>query len=348
MALEGFLQEFGLADILQLIYFQKKTGILNIEGEADKIKMKFIDGNIIGLESKKRIESKRIGKILIKKGFITQKDLTEALEIQKTESTLVGNIFLKRGLAPKEVLTEIIEEQITESIVQLFVWKEGRYEFVPQEIPVDDELPISLDTQHMLMGGMKIVDELSVVEGKLDLETIYRKIKEPQQEQLSDTEKEIFKLIDGDNDVSTIISISSLEDFETAKTILSLEEKGLIGLIAVLPLKKEKAVPARGVKSPIYAAILGIALIVLIVTFKGNYDAFSVFREAKISMDIERLKSNIDIYNAVNGQYPKNIEAVTQGKDSWGKIYIYKLTGGGFILFSAGPDGIEGTGDDVY
>ncbi len=349
MALEGFLQEFGLADILQLIYFQKKTGILNIEGEADRIKMKFINGNLVGLESKKRTESKKVGKILIKKGLINQKDLVSALETQKVEGVPIGNIFLKRGLAPKDVLTEIIHEQVTESVAQLFAWKEGRYEFVPQEIPVDEELPISLDTQHLLMGCVKIVDELSIVEGRLDLEAVYKKTKELKSEQLSDAEKEVFNLIDGDSDVSTIINVSPLEDFETSKTILSLEEMGLIEPIAVVPLmKKEKTVPAEGMKTPAYIAILGIVLIIVIFTLKGSYGAFKVLKKTESSMKIERLKDNIDIYNASKGQYPESLEAVTQEKDSWGRPYIYKLTESGFMLFSAGPDGIEGTEDDVY
>jgi hypothetical protein len=38
MALEGLLQEFGLADILQLIYFQKKTGVLNISEVPEAVR----------------------------------------------------------------------------------------------------------------------------------------------------------------------------------------------------------------------------------------------------------------------------------------------------------------------
>jgi hypothetical protein len=52
MALEGLLQEFGLADILQLIYFQKKTGVLNIVGKLDNIDLGFVDGFITGLKSR--------------------------------------------------------------------------------------------------------------------------------------------------------------------------------------------------------------------------------------------------------------------------------------------------------
>jgi hypothetical protein len=45
VALEGSLKDFGLADILQLIFFQRKTGYCILK-EADKIRLLFIDGNI--------------------------------------------------------------------------------------------------------------------------------------------------------------------------------------------------------------------------------------------------------------------------------------------------------------
>lgn len=349
MALEGFLQEFGLADILQLIYFQRKTGVLNIEGKADTIKLSFINGCITDLESRKGIKTHRLGKILIKKGLITQKDLNTALETQKTKGIKLGNIFVRQGLVSKDDIAEIMQEQIIEIIAQIFAWKEGRYEFIPQEISIDKELAISLDTQHLLMGGVRVVDELSVIEGKLDLDNIYKKVREPDSEQLSDAEKEILNLVDGDSDVSTIINISPYEDFETSKAIISLEEKGLIEPAPVLPIKKKTVTPAE-LRGSIYIAILVIVLIVLMFTFKGNFEAFKAFRETKISMNMERLKTNIEIHNVKHGRYPENLEIVTEEQDPWGKPYIYKLTGNGssFTLFSSGPDGIVGTNDDVH
>ena len=39
MALEGSIQEFGLADILQLLYLQKKTGVLYIKSKNDEVEI---------------------------------------------------------------------------------------------------------------------------------------------------------------------------------------------------------------------------------------------------------------------------------------------------------------------
>ncbi len=348
MALEGFLEEFGLADILQLIYFQRKTGILNITAKHDTIELSFIHGNIAGLKSKRRLESNRLGKILVKKGLITQKDLSTAIQMQKDEGIKIGNIFIKHGLVSKEALMEIIQSQIIETIVQVFTWKEGKYEFVPQEIPLDKILPIDLDTQHLLMDGLRIVDEWTVVEGKLDLNTTYKQVGDPESGELTDIEKEVLSLVDDSSDVITIANLSSFGDFDTSKAIISLEEKGIIVPIEIKPLDREETMPRKEMGYVYYLAILGAVLVVMFFVFKGNMEMFKAIKEAKAGFNIEKLRTKIDIYHAVNGGYPENLEVFEDVKDKWGRAYIYRLTVSGFTLFSQGPDGFEGTDDDVY
>jgi len=63
MALEGVLEEFGLTDILQLLYFQKKTGTLNVTSSTDVVKLSLIEGNITKIESKKQLGESRLGRM---------------------------------------------------------------------------------------------------------------------------------------------------------------------------------------------------------------------------------------------------------------------------------------------
>jgi general secretion pathway protein G len=47
-----------------------------------------------------------------------------------------------------------------------------------------------------------------------------------------------------------------------------------------------------------------------------------------------------------DGPYLKSVSV-----DTWGQPYVYrqgaKVPGGGYVLLSVGPDGIEGTADDI-
>ena len=120
-------------------------------------------------------ETNRFGKLLLKKGLIKEEDLQKALEEQQSTGEKLGSILIKKGVIGKEHIQEILTTQITEIVIQLFGWKDGDYEFSPQGVPVDKEMPVSLDTQHVLMEGLRIVDEWSLIEGKLSPGTIFEK-----------------------------------------------------------------------------------------------------------------------------------------------------------------------------
>ena len=349
--MEGVLEEFGLADILQLIYFQKKSGVLNVIGLKDTVKISLINGNISGVESRRKLGDFKLGSILVKKGLITSDNLNVALEIQKEEKIKLGLVFLRRGLVSEEVLQEAIKERITEAIANIFAWKEGKYEFIAQDISPDTELPVSIDTQHLLMDGLRTVDEWSLIEGKLDLDTVFELKKEPEPGQLDENEMAVFNLVDGVSDVSTIISVSPAGDFDTSKALISLEEKGIISP-AVMDIYKEseaeEVVQESVSEKPFIITTSIIAAIILIVSLKGMFDTFSALSHVRTDSKIERLKEETDLYFIEKGRYPDEKEFIGGEEDAWGRPYIYKLSKDGFSIFSAGPDGIEGSDDDVY
>ena len=96
MALKGSLEDFGLADILQLIHFQKKSGVLTLEGKRDKVRLFFMEGNIVGAISKRRQEENRLGKVLLKRGLLKEEELKAVLEEQRKTNRKLGDILLSK------------------------------------------------------------------------------------------------------------------------------------------------------------------------------------------------------------------------------------------------------------
>jgi len=349
MALEGSLSDFGLADILQLIYFQRKTGLLTLEGKLDKVKLLFMDGNIVGAESKRRIDDNRLGKILLKRGLISEGDLQDALEEQKKHRTKLGNILVEREFVSKEVIGEIINGQITETVIQLFNWKQGTYEFTAQSIPGDKVLSASLDTQHLLMEGLRLVDEWSLIRGKVTLDTVFRK-REDFSGELDDEEAGILKFVDGENDVSTIIDLSGGDNFQISKTLLSLMEKGVVEEVEEAPLAVKEEVFEK--KKPLHILRLLVpAAICISLVFSLTITAFNkggLTRELSVGGKLDTLRFRIEAYKLEHSLYPPALEAVSVEKDPWGRPYIYRISDDSFYLASAGADGREGTQDDIY
>ncbi|MEW6067936.1 MAG: DUF4388 domain-containing protein [Nitrospirota bacterium] len=354
MALEGSLKDFGLADIFQLIYFQKKTGILALDGKLDRIRLSFIEGNITGAESRRRIESNRLGKVLVKKGLLEEQTLQAILEEQSSSNVKLGNILIKKGLVDKEKIQEILRGQIQETVVQLFSWKQGAYEFTPQAVPTDKELPISLDTQHLLMEGLRIVDEWTDVEGKITLDTVFRKKTEESVPVLTEEENEILSFIDGENDVSTIVDLSEKDDFEVSKILVRLMEKGVVEKKEVAPVLTEvPPVEAKKATFP-YGFLIVIAIVLslflsLFPLLRSSANIFKQFTASFIaSRDINALRLKIEAYKFQHGAYPENIDLISKNLDPWGNPYIYKQDEYTFMVISRGADGKEGTSDDIY
>ncbi len=353
MALKGSLEVFGLADILQLIHFQRKSGVLSLEGDKDKVKLFFMEGNIVGAISQKRQEDARLGKVLLKKGSLKDEDLQIALEEQRRTGKALGSILLKRGAVDKEQIKEVLTGQVTETVLQLFSWEKGIYEFIPRPITLDSvgdkEVPITLDTQHLLMEGLRILDEWSLLEGRLTLDTVLMKKAEVVTE-LSKEEQEILLMVDGENDLSTIIDISGKDGFTAAKILFSLMEKGIVepqeaAPVIEEPLKevKKATISDYTVAIPVAIAISAVISISIGLLFSG--DAIKKFRASET---VEALRLKIEAYRYKHGDYPATIEVVSEQLDPWKRPFIYKRSMDTFIIMSTGADGKEGTIDDIF
>lgn len=347
MALEGSLTDFGLADILQLIYFQRKTGILTLKGKMDQVKLLFVDGNIVGAESKRRLADNRLGIILLKKGHINQADLKTALDEQRNTGGKLGDILINHDFVDREAIREILQNQITETVIQSFGWKQGTYEFVAQGVP-QGEFAFAIDTQHILMEGLRIVDEWSVIKGRLTLETVFiKRLDSPSG--LTPDEAEIFVYIDGENDVSTIVDLTGKDNFEVSKILLTLMEKGVVEAVQSAPLitavteekKKPFVVPNF---LPLVTIIISLIISIYFVSTQQLVD----IKGLRAAGNIEELRFKIEAYRLEHSAYPPTLDLISQAGDPWGRPYIYSVTDRSFYLASAGADGKEGTPDDLY
>ncbi len=354
MALEGSIKDFGLVDILQLIYYQRKSGILTVEGKTDRISLGFLEGNIVAFDTKKLIETTkgmeidRIGKILVKKGLLNEEQLQDALLEQEKSKKKLGNILVIKGYIDVEVMKEILQNRMIEILVKVFSWRFGYYSFVSQSVSIDKEIPISVDTQHMLLEGLRIQDEWALIEGKITLDTVFRKTG-IEDVPLTKSEMHVLDHIDEENDARTIIELCDLDDFETSRSIASLLDRGVIEPV------KEKVLAAEHVSAKnrlsrftgflLPVLLLAAVVIAMIPVINLSGSSLKVVIAAK---DLEQINFSVEKYSIENKRYPESLSHVGDEVDPWGNQYRYKITENGFLVFSIGEDGQEGTEDDVY
>lgn len=266
MALEGTLKDFSLADIFQLIGLQRKTGILTLQSEIDTVTVTFLDGKIVGAESVEKKLEDRLGRVLVKRNYISEEQLMSALETQKETLQRLGYILIKNNVISQEELKKALHDQINQILFRLFRWKEGYYHFRQEKtVHYDKENITPLSAENILMAGVQIVDEWPRIEKKIPsfdiifiktalppgtrIETKHEEEEDADFTLLEEAVEEVpedvddgatniitltheeelaFALVDGERSVQAIIDACHQGEFETLKALYTLLNTELI------------------------------------------------------------------------------------------------------------------------
>lgn len=330
MALEGSLKDFGVQDIFQLIGLQRKTGILTIRSPYDTIYITFLDGKIVNADSEKsRVESK-LGKVLLKRGSISEEQLNKALQIQQQTLQRLGYVLVRNGFIDHEELKNALTQQIMQIVHKVFRWREGEYYF-SQEIAVEyDRDSINpITSESVLMEGAQMLDEWPMIEKVVKShDIIFEKIN-PNFEVIADDSEDfdveegkvekkegkivltkvaydIYNLVDGKSPVSDIIDKARYTEFYVAKALYELYQKGLIQEKKEEPVKEgekieeikieEEEKPQQFALRPI-VAILVVFTLFNLFRFKNPLNSFSsLISKRNIFTEIKYQKSFLNIH----------------------------------------------------
>jgi hypothetical protein len=167
MALQGTLKDFGIAEILQLISQQAKSGILHLRSRDQEIHVAISEGSVVSAEHVDRKASERLGNLLVRAELLSEADLRVALDRQVRTMGRLGDILVEMGLVSAADLRQMTTLQTTETVFRLFGWKSGTYEFEPGAIEFDRDSVVPLRADTLLMEGFRQVDEWPMVRRKI-------------------------------------------------------------------------------------------------------------------------------------------------------------------------------------
>lgn len=283
MALRGTLKDFGIADIFQLIGHQGKTGFLTIRERGREVQIGFRDGSVVAANSSTRKERDMLGGLLVRAEVITNEQLGQALDIQKSRGGRLGEILVEGGAVNAQSMQQFVRLQMNDSLYQLFLWSSGTYEFnqTNVDLPADIE---PLRSESVLMEGFRQVDEWPVIrraipgygitfkriedlekldageaaqgEEELDFDDAFAEFEAGASSQrtnrlknIGQNERIVYQLAVPNRDVQKIIDLSRLGEFETCKALMTLIDAGIIETVA--PAKAESAPKSTPSNAPL-------------------------------------------------------------------------------------------------
>ena len=159
MALKGTIEDFGVADIFQLIGQQRKTGVLILNDDVDDVRIHYEEGKIIRAESSTRPKQMLIGNILVNAEVITEMQLDQALQTQRRTLQRLGAVMVEMGIVDDATINEFATLQMTETVYRLFLWTTGTYEFEQTSVEPIAEGVQPIAAEHILLEGIRMIDE---------------------------------------------------------------------------------------------------------------------------------------------------------------------------------------------
>ena len=231
MSLKGDIENFHLSSILQLLSADKKSGLLTIDDGTRKVQVFISNGNIVyAVGTQKEV---RLGYLLRTKGIISAEELQKALTLAKQRKERLGKILVERGFISVETLKKFLHQQVREILYDLFLWKNGAFEYVDQEINLADELTTELNYMEVILEGTRRVDEWSILRKNIPHPQIVFRINRDVEQQdeavnLTANEWRVISLVDGQRTVQQIIADSGHDEFTVYRMINSLISSGLV------------------------------------------------------------------------------------------------------------------------
>lgn len=169
MRLAGNIEDLGLGEILQIISFSGKSGVLRLNSRGREGKIVFRTGQVVS-SSSSTIKG-NIGALLLKANLINKEQLSEACEHQNAGNYAenLGTVLINNFQLTSEQVDEAAKKQIQQVIFSFFLWYDGSFTFElgdfsettdsVREDPLNYVLDTGLNPQFIAMEGARLSDE---------------------------------------------------------------------------------------------------------------------------------------------------------------------------------------------
>lgn len=170
-ALEGDLGRFQPAEILQLLQLAQAMGRLELSrpatgasagaGAAETVDVFFEQGRPVFVRTSG--QTVRTGEILVHRGHTTREAVLGALDAQRRGAgKRIGRALADSGAAAPEQVAQAVHEGERRILYGVLLWREGRFRFLAGERAADNDLPLDLDLDRLILEGLRLADQAGV------------------------------------------------------------------------------------------------------------------------------------------------------------------------------------------
>jgi uncharacterized protein DUF4388 len=226
---EGSLAERDVPELVQFVHERRWTGALTLTHMGVGKSIQVQDGRLVFASSTSPDE--RLGVLLLRRGKVSLRQLTEAGEAVKPGKRL-GTVLVERGLLEPRDLVKAVMDHTQEIIYGAFLWTEGHY-LMQEQVTSSEVITLKISTPEIIMEGIRRIDAWSRIDrGVGGLQAAYARADRYEEAlrglSLPVEQMSILKGLEGTRTVDTICTDSSLGSFEVCRTLWAYRVIGVV------------------------------------------------------------------------------------------------------------------------
>lgn len=335
VALHGNLRDFGIGEVFQLIGQQRKTGILDINGDDARIRIAFEGGAVVWGESAGAYEEAGLGEMLVRTGILTPERLLEIERDIQERGVRLTDVILETGELAPEPLEDTLDLVTRDTVFELLRWSSGSFHFDAQPLSHQRSSARLMPAEQILMDGLRMVDEWQTLDADVvEPTSIFERVghfdayrqqhTDASPQDLAHAER-LFLLIDGRRQTGRVVDLSRLGRFEGVRILSRLRGAGMIAPLTRDDIegRRRRRILTELPAGPMPVAVLLstlpfvlLATMVLVLFVRGPSRgadlataslAPSAEHRAAHAFEIRRLRNAVEAYRFARGTWPAEL-----------------------------------------
>ncbi len=242
--MQGALQEFGLAEILQLVAMQHKTGLLRIESYEKVLTFYFDQGMLVSCRDRRRLADDPLAEYMKKTGFLDAwQSLHLTLEVEENSND-IADVLLEKNLITPEELQQALLDMTQDLVFRTYNWKEGTYRFLSGEESLRGlKHTVSLKMEAVLLEAARRVDEWPQILTKLPSPQVLLSPVTTLPSSLDERSQGLLSRLRSPMRLAELVACGRLPEYEVYEIIAAAAESGIVQILE-MPRPAEAPKPA--------------------------------------------------------------------------------------------------------
>jgi len=235
--LTGLVGNIGIVDLLSFFNMFRKSGLLHFILAGGSKTLYFQNGEIVNAES--TFPEEEIGEVLYSLGKFDRETLQGARQFANGDLPL-GKVLVNQNVIDSKDLWAANKNQVETIVYNLFAFQEGSFVFIDAEIPENKVLSLSMNTQNLIMEGLRRVDERAVYMQKVkSLDAIPVATGNVPNDLDSVSQKMVALIQAGVSDVKELLRRSGSGEFDALRLLSHMVERGVVNMEEAPTVKVE-------------------------------------------------------------------------------------------------------------